>query len=170
MSGRNPLRNLPLPPGQIIGMALLVVIERLRGVRRLPGPRATHTTAGSVLMMAGCALTGWALSERRRHATDGFDLERPQALVTSGPYRLSRHPMYVGWWLIHFGFGVLRGSGWVFLTVPAAVLAEHDGVIAEEKMLAEAFGPRYLDYTKQVPRYVSPATIRAIQRLTARSA
>jgi protein-S-isoprenylcysteine O-methyltransferase Ste14 len=112
------------------------------------------------IVVAGCALTAWALSERRRQATAGFDLERPQTLVTTGPYALSRHPMYVGWWLIHLGFGVARGSAWVLVTVPSAILAEHRGVLAEERMLGEAFGPQFLDYAQHVPRYVAFATAR----------
>uniref|UniRef100_UPI002F94E20C methyltransferase family protein n=1 Tax=Terrimesophilobacter sp. TaxID=2906435 RepID=UPI002F94E20C len=134
-------------------MAAAVLLERLRPAR-LPGPRSAHRAAGQALMAAGCALTGWALSERRRHAAGGFDLERPQTLVTTGPYALSRHPMYVGWWLIHLGFGVLRGSAWVFFTVPSAVVAEHRAVLAEERRLVQAFGRQFLSYAERVRRYV----------------
>lgn len=160
MSVKNRLHNLPLPPGQVIGMVAAVLLDRLRAAR-LPGPRSAHRVAGSALLAAGCALTGWALSERRRHAAEGFDLERPQTLVTTGPYALSRHPMYVGWWLIHLGFGVLRGSAWVLVTMPSAVLAEHSAVLAEERMLAQAFGPQFQSYAARVPRYFSLAIARS---------
>ncbi|MHA6694239.1 methyltransferase family protein [Homoserinimonas sp. A520] len=176
MSVKNLLHNLPLPPGQVIGMVAAARLGRFRAAR-LPGPRIVRRAAGPGLMVAGCAFISWALSERRRHAVDGFDLERPPTLVTTGPYALSRHPMYVGWWLIHLGFGVLRGSAWVFITVALAVLAEHRGVLAEERMLVQAFGPQYLNYAERVPRYVSLARVMSFaerwftpQRATARSA
>ena len=62
--------------------------------------------------------------------------------------------MYVGWWLIHLGFGVLRGSAWVFFTVPSAVVAEHRAVLAEERTLVQAFGRQFLSYAERVRRYV----------------
>ena len=147
------LRNLPLPPGQAVGLVVGVVLDRFHPAR-LPGTRTVHRTAGAPLMVAGCALVVWALAERRRRTTGGFDLEQPQSLVTTGPYALSRHPMYVGWWLIHLGFGVMRGSAWTLVTLPAAILAEHRGVRAEERELAETFGPQFVSYADRVPRYV----------------
>ena len=87
--------------------------------------------------------------------TGAFELERPESLVTTGPYALSRHPMYVGWWLIHLGAGLLRGSGWVAVTLPVAVAAEHFGAgLVEERALRAAFGDEYERYAARVPRYV----------------
>lgn len=147
------LRNLPLPPGQAVGLVVGVVLDRLRPAR-MPGPRIAHRTAGALLMVSGCSLVVWALAERRRRTTGRFDLEQPQSLVTTGPYARSRHPMYVGWWLIHLGFGVLRGSAWTLVTLPLAIVAEHRGVRAEERVLVETFGPQFVSYAEQVPRYV----------------
>jgi protein-S-isoprenylcysteine O-methyltransferase Ste14 len=108
---------------------------------------------GCTFLVAGCSVVGWALAERRRYDRARFDLERPQSLVTTGPYAFSRHPMYVGWWLIHLGAGVLRGSSWVVVTAPAAVLAEHRSVLAEERQLADSFGRTFDRYAERVPRY-----------------
>ena len=159
MSATGFLHNLPLPPGQVVGIVSSVVFDRIRPVR-LPGSRSAHLASGTVLLLAGGALTGWALAERRRHEANEFDLERPQTLVTSGAYAVSRHPMYVGWWLIHLGFGVLRGSAWVLVTLPSAVLAEHGAVLAEERQLAQSFGQQFLSYAEQVPRYLPLAPAR----------
>jgi len=144
--------NLPLPAGQIVGAFEIVVLDRVRPAS-LPGPRALHRAAGAVALAAGFAVNAWALAERRRRTIGEFELEQPQSVVTTGPYALSRHPMYVGWWLIHLGFGVLRGSAWVAATVPAAVLAEHVGVLAEERGLAREFGDEWARYSHHVPRY-----------------
>lgn len=152
-----PLRelyeNLPLPPGQLTGLALDFVLDRIRPAP-LPGSRSLHRLVGTGLVLAGVGMNLWALAERRRHSTESFALERPEELVTSGPYAVTRHPMYVGWWLIHLGAGILAGSSWVFATVPAAVLAEHHGVRNEEATMAGLFGQTYVDYAARVPRYV----------------
>lgn len=146
-------QNLPLPPGQLIGLALDLVLDRIRPAP-LPGSPALHRLAGTGLVLAGVGLNLWALAERRHHSTSAFQLERPEVLVVSGPYAITRHPMYVGWWFIHAGAGTLAGSAWVLATLPAAVLAEHPGVLREEAAMAAIFGQPYADYADRIPRYV----------------
>jgi protein-S-isoprenylcysteine O-methyltransferase Ste14 len=99
-------------------------------------------------------LIAWALTERHRESTEPFDLERPDSLVTGGPYRRTRHPMYVGWWLLHLGLGLLQRSAWVLATLPAAILAEHTAVVAEEADLLERFGGEFQGYAARVRRYL----------------
>lgn len=146
-------RNLPLPPGQVAGIIVGVALDRIQPAR-LPGPRIVHRAVGALLLVSGGALNVWALSERRRHTSGTFELEQPQSLVTTGPYARSRHPMYVGWWFIHLGVGLLRGSAWMAATVPTAVLVEHPGVVDEERMLDREFGDEFARYRDRVPRYV----------------
>ena len=146
--------NLPLPAGSALGAILIVVLERLRPAP-IPGPRSVSRTAGVALLATGGALNGWALAERRRRATGEFQLEQPDSIVSTGPYALTRHPMYFGWWLIHLGVGLLRGSMWVAVTLPAAVLVEHLGAgLVEERELRAEFGDEYTRYAERVPRYI----------------
>ncbi|HET6671843.1 MAG TPA: isoprenylcysteine carboxylmethyltransferase family protein [Agromyces sp.] len=146
--------NLPLPAGQAGGIVAVMVLERIRPAP-IRGPAILRCTAGVIALAAGCALNAWALAERRRRTSGEFDLEHPQSLVTTGPYAMSRHPMYVGWWLIHLGSGLLRGSAWVAVTMPAAVLVEHAGVLAEERALDREFGAEFARYREEVPRYLA---------------
>ena len=146
-------RNAPVPPGQAIGIVVGVLLDRVRPLP-MPGSRALHRVAGTAMLAGGVGLISWALAERRRHTAGAFDLERPESLVTTGPYAFSRHPMYVGVWLVHLGVGVLRGSGWVAVTFPVATLAEHGGVLGEERGLAREFGDEFDRYRERVPRYV----------------
>ncbi|WP_120521335.1 methyltransferase family protein [Arthrobacter celericrescens] len=146
--------NLPLPPGQVAGIAVDLVLARVRPAR-LPVPRPLSAAAGTGLLLAGIAVNFRSLAERRRAEGEGFELEHPRSLVITGPYALSRNPMYAGWWLIHLGSGLLQGSAWALLTMPAAALAEHRGVLAEERKLSEQFGADFAAYAAQVPRYFS---------------
>jgi len=150
---RATYQNLPLPAGSAVGIIAVLLLDRGRPVP-LPGPRAIGRAAGAVALTAGCALNVWALVERRRHTAGEFQLEQPESLVTTGPYAFSRHPMYAGWWLMHLGVGMLRGSAWVVATVPVAVLVEHfGGSLVEERQLQRRFGAEYTRYAERVPRY-----------------
>ena len=145
--------NLPLPAPVVAAMALDLLLDRLRPVP-LPGSRSLHRTAGAGLVLAGVGLNLWGLAERRRRSAGPFALERPEELVITGPYSLTRHPMYVGWWLIQLGAGTMAGSSWVLVTLPAELLVEHRFVLDEEATLAELFGRSYREYAERVPRYL----------------
>jgi protein-S-isoprenylcysteine O-methyltransferase Ste14 len=147
-------QNLPLPAGSAVGVVAVLLLDRVRPAP-LPGPRALTRAAGAAALATGCALNVWALVERRRRTSGKFQLEQPESLVTTGPYAFSRHPMYLGWWLIHLGVGVLRGSAWVAASVPVAVLVEHfGGSVVEERELRRQFGGEYARYAERVPQYV----------------
>ncbi|MCO4253861.1 methyltransferase family protein [Pseudarthrobacter cellobiosi] len=151
--GKEFYDNLPLPLPVVAAIVLDLLLARLRPVP-VPGSPSLHRMAGAGLLLAGVGLNLWALAERRHRTAGPFALERPEELVTTGPYAITRHPMYVGWWLIQLGAGTLAGSSWVLATLPAELIVEHRGVLGEEAMLTELFGRSYLDYAERVPRYL----------------
>lgn len=145
--------NLPLPPAHVVGLAADLLLDRIRPAP-LPGSRSSQCMVGSVLVLAGIGLDTWALQERRRHTVGPFELERPEGLVTTGPYAITRHPMYLGWWFIRLGAGALAGSAWVLVSLPALSIAGHAEVLREEAMLARQFPAAYSAYAHRVPRYL----------------
>jgi protein-S-isoprenylcysteine O-methyltransferase Ste14 len=82
------------------------------------------------------------------------DLEHPDGLVTSGPYAVSRNPMYTGWALFSLGAGVAGGAGWIVAALPAAVGWVHWEILREERALGEDFGDEFGRYRAAVPRYL----------------
>jgi protein-S-isoprenylcysteine O-methyltransferase Ste14 len=82
------------------------------------------------------------------------DLTHPDRLVTSGPYAVSRNPMYGGWALLHLGAGVTGGSVWIIASFPIAAWAMHRGVMREERALVEKFADEFGRYRAAVPRYL----------------
>jgi len=77
------------------------------------------------------------------------------ALVTYGPYRLSRNPMYLGFVLLLVGVSVVLGSLSPFLCVLAfGALMNRVIVPAEEQKLAAAFGPDWTSYERNVRRWL----------------
>ena len=75
---------------------------------------------------------------------------RANKLVTSGPYRYLRHPIYVGAMLVFFSLAYLSHSAWAFWYTAIIILPLNVGrAIWEEKILLEIFGKQYLQYQKK---------------------
>jgi protein-S-isoprenylcysteine O-methyltransferase Ste14 len=77
------------------------------------------------------------------------------ALVTSGPYRLTRNPMYVGMAFLYGAFALAFGVIWALITLPLVLIAVDRLVIAREEPYLEArFGEQYREYTRRVRRWL----------------
>ena len=110
---------------------------------------------GLVFMLAGLGVREWS------HRTLGpfhralVTIQGDHELVTGGPYRFVRHPMYAGSALTFLGIGLVLG------TVPALVVAFVGTLHAmirriqvEERALEGALGERYREYAASRPRLV----------------
>jgi protein-S-isoprenylcysteine O-methyltransferase Ste14 len=139
------LANVPLPQGHTAGVVGVVVMDHLVPIH-WPGRVRGQRPAGLVLVLIGAALNVWAVAERRRVSTGAFRLEEPEGLVTSGPYALTRHPMYLGWGLLHLGIGLAHRSAWVLLTLPAAIAIDQRAAVREDAELTRAFGDDFDRY------------------------
>ena len=98
----------------------------------------------------------WSASRRfKRLGTAILPDEDPSVLVTHGPFRISRHPMYLGMALGLFGFAVLLGSLTPLLVVPAfLLLLDRRYMAKEEALLEESFGDEYEAYRGKTARWV----------------
>jgi protein-S-isoprenylcysteine O-methyltransferase Ste14 len=74
---------------------------------------------------------------------------------TTGIYRFSRHPWYLGMLLIYIGTGIASAS-WVYLLLALALLATYRNVfiLPEERMCCERFGEVYREYMNRTPRWI----------------
>ena len=90
-----------------------------------------------------------------RRGTTLHPFGEPTALVTDGPYRFSRNPLYLSLALLLLGAAVYLGSLTPFVVVPAFVWAINASFIRpEEAKLAAAFGDAYRDYCRRVRRWL----------------
>jgi protein-S-isoprenylcysteine O-methyltransferase Ste14 len=116
---------------------------------------APYRYAGFVIMALGIALGLWALQHFRRVRTGIIPFSPATALVTSGPYRFTRNPMYLGMAGTLLGAALFMGSLTPFIVIPAfmAVIAERF-IAPEEAMLERNFGHAYLAFKAKVRRWL----------------
>lgn len=110
---------------------------------------------GLVPAIIGLLMGAWAISIFHRRGTTHRPGETSSHLVTSGPFRFTRNPMYVGMVLILAGEALLLGSLGPWIVIPLFILAVNADVIPiEEAMLAERFGAEYEGYRQRVRRWI----------------
>jgi protein-S-isoprenylcysteine O-methyltransferase Ste14 len=111
--------------------------------------------AGIALIALGAALALWCAREFRRAGTPIVPFLEPTALVTRGPYRISRNPIYVGFTLALIGVAALLGSSSPFVVVPVFVWIMHRRFVEpEERLLEHRFGEVYRAYKAQVRPWI----------------
>ena len=111
--------------------------------------------AGAVLVVAFVLWNGWTLSVMASHRTAVLPGGATNVLLQSGPFRLSRNPLYVGLVALDAGLALLAGSVWALLLVPVGIAALVWGAIRpEERYLAGKFGAEYEAYRARVRRWL----------------
>lgn len=118
-------------------------------------PGVIELSAGCVLLAAGIALNGWSAGAFRRGDVGICPFSPAPVLVTEGPFRLSRNPMYLGLVAIAAGLTLATGvaaNAWV--TVAFAIWLNHAYVLPEERFLRERFGAAFDSYARRVPRWL----------------
>ena len=76
-------------------------------------------------------------------------------IVRTGPYRVSRNPIYLAMSVLHLGVAIWANSAWLVATLAVAVALMAIVVVArEERYLEERFGADYLDYKASVRRWL----------------
>jgi protein-S-isoprenylcysteine O-methyltransferase Ste14 len=111
--------------------------------------------AGGVLIVAGLLLLVSANGLFVRAGTDVIPFKDVSSLVTSGVYRFSRNPMYLGMVLVLLGCAVTVGAASA-LPVPLlfAIIVEVRFIRHEERMLQGLFPAEYPAYCARVRRWL----------------
>ena len=78
----------------------------------------------------------------------------PGTLSGTGPYRWSRNPQYVGWFMFLLGFALNDWSLWCLVVLLIVALYLHLLILVEEEHLRRRFGEQYAEYCQSVPRYL----------------
>jgi protein-S-isoprenylcysteine O-methyltransferase Ste14 len=155
---RSADRDIPgvIAPPPLIYLGGLAIGFLLEAV--LPGgsfPDHLGDILGGVLMALGAGLLAWFVSSFRKADTPLPPYEPTTALVTDGPYRVSRNPAYLGFALVYAAVALLADAPWVLAPLPVVLALIQRGVIVrEERYLERLFGQDYRDFRARTRRWI----------------
>jgi protein-S-isoprenylcysteine O-methyltransferase Ste14 len=142
------------PPLILLGFLLAgLALDRLRPAAFLPS--AAQYALGAALIAAAGALALSAFLRFFRAHTPIPTRHPTTTLVTTGPYRFSRNPIYTGMIALLLGIGVMVDSAWILaMAIPFALVLRFGVIAREERYLEAKFGDPYRAYRASVRRWI----------------
>ena len=145
---------LVFPPLLFLGPLLLgAVLQYLWPVHFWPALPAR--IVGGILAVLGGMFAVPALRGMRRAGTNVHPGKPTTVILSDGPYRFTRNPIYLGNTGLYLGLTLLCHAFWPLVTLVPALLVLHRGVVRREERYLEAkFGEAYLAYKARVRRWL----------------
>jgi protein-S-isoprenylcysteine O-methyltransferase Ste14 len=143
-----------VPPPLLIVATLLSGLALDPGLRSWPVMSVISAVPAIIFGCTGFTLIGLALGLFARFQTRPEPWKPSSALVTTGVYRYTRNPMYVGMLLVYLAAALMfRSSAAGILSLPLFLLIDQFVVRKEEEYLSARFGAPYEDYRRIVRRW-----------------
>src|SRR5918995_2584466 len=143
------------PPPFIYAGALAAGLVATRRFRLPFLPRRLGRTLGPLMIVCGFVIGLLGFREVHRAGSNVDPYKPVTAIVTGGPYRFTRNPMYLGFVLQYVGISALFNALLPILLLPALQQLMRRGVIErEERYLERKFGEEYLQYKGRVRRWI----------------
>ena len=149
--------ELKIPPPIVTLVLALAMWGISRFTPTLEVNAIFRVVAAVLVALVGGAFTAAGVTAFRR-ANTTLDPTKPEAaasLITSGIYRVTRNPMYVGLLFILIGWTVFLRAPWAMVG-PVAFVAymTRFQIAPEERALASTFGEAYASYKARVRRWL----------------
>ena len=143
------------PPPLIYAGALLAGLLANRRYRIPFLPRPLARALGWPLVVCGLVVGLLGEREMRRAETSTNPYKPATSVVTGGPFRFTRNPLYLSMTLIYGGISALANALPAALLLPVVLRLMRRGVIErEERYLERKFGDEYIEYKEGVPRWI----------------
>lgn len=123
----------------------------------LPLPLGNSISMGlaMLLLILGASLMAWAFLTFKEFREDPDPRVSTQVVVSNGPFKYTRNPMYIAFFLIYIGLTFALNSLWPFIFIPFIFWFLYKGVVLREEMYMEGkFGDQYRMYKKAVGRWL----------------
>ena len=121
----------------------------------LPFALPAAVPIGGAMVLAAIVLFVASVRALRAAGTPVPGNQPTVSIVPTGPYRFSRNPIYVAFFLLQLGIALWISSLWMLATlIPAAALVSLVVVRREERYLEGRFGPQYSSYRDSVRRWL----------------
>jgi protein-S-isoprenylcysteine O-methyltransferase Ste14 len=143
-----------LPPTVFfVFIGITVVVHLIFSIWKII-PRPYHYF-GFFLMLLGTTLNLWADRIYKIEKTAISPYDRPSRLIESGPFRVSRNPMYLGMFMMVLGLAVFLRTG-ITLVVPLlfAVILDRVYIRHEESVMEKEFPAGFRNYRSRVRRWL----------------
>ena len=149
------LFHVPVPWVFVLGYLLGALLERIAPIGSGWTRPVRTDVVGAVLFIAGVVVAGWGWFTFHRAGTTRVPGKVSSTMVTWGPYRFSRNPMYVGLSLAYLGEAGLLHQLWPALLLPLTLAYLQWFIIPlEESKLRDIFGPAFDSYRATVRRWI----------------
>jgi len=149
----NPGVIAPPPLIYACALALGLLVNRRYHIPILP--RRVAWKLGAPLVACGLAVGFLGTREMRRAETNVDPYKPATAVVTGGPFRFTRNPLYVSMTLIYGGIAAVANALPAALLLPIVLRLMRRGVIErEERYLERKFGDEYIEYKVGTPRWI----------------
>ncbi len=110
---------------------------------------------GWPLLIIGLGMGVWGKKTMEQAGTHVNPYYATKTIVTKGPFRFTRNPLYIALTLIYVAISVLLNTAWPLVALPMILLVVHYGVIKqEEAYLERKFGADYAEYKTNVRRWI----------------
>lgn len=151
---RMSTKSLHLPPiYHVIAIFIMVALNLVFPLKEIISSPHKYLGFTFVLIGTGMSLGGAFMFGKAKTPIRPF--KKSTQLLTTGLYRYTRNPIYLGMILVLFGVFILLGSITPFLVIPSFVwLIQRKFVAVEEKHLEETFGQQYRAYKQTVRRWI----------------
>ena len=133
---------LPPPLLFILGFAVSLLVHKFLPLYLIPDSLAgVFSIIGRLFVLIGLAFMIWGLLTFHRFRTTVIPNQPASRVVTAGPYRFSRNPMYVGFTIAYIGGILAKNILWALLLLPVILWLLVVLVIRpEERYLTQTFG------------------------------
>ena len=156
MTNQNMDHAQVMVPPPLVFLGYLIGAVILNRIVPFPAPWTfVLRIVGGLVVITGILIVVSAFAAMRKAHTTPDASQPVTSFVTTGPYRFTRNPIYLGFSLIYLGFTLLAGTLWGLIASPFLIWTMTEAVIrAEEIYLTEKFGEQYKQYRLRVRQWI----------------
>ena len=158
-AGNRDGASVRIPPPVVYLVAVIAggVVDRYLFPLSLNLPGSVRFGAAAGATAIGIGVMAGAIGLFKRTGQDPKPWESTPEIISTGVYRFTRNPMYVGMALLQAGIGLALASAWIIVLVPGVLAVVYATAVRHEEAyldLEEKFGAAYLSYKSLVRRWI----------------
>lgn len=150
-----PMKFPWTPVVYLVAVLLALVFHKIKPLDIEAGWQLPLQAVGILSTTAGIWLVGWGYAKLLRYRTALLSSSPTTHLVTSGPYRYTRNPVYLGYTLAMLGAGLFTGNLWMCVIAALTAAVTHAWIIrSEERHLLARFGFEFERYCRRTRAWI----------------